>query len=173
MTEKPEFNEGWGPALEGKEWEAYKKKQLEYLTYRQDFMNAYSSLRDSEISPELNRLINAAFGAIDTSKELLSHMSYVRVERENEKRKSTSGLRNGGRFSPWKAHESIILDVISELISPENFLKSRSEKLTQEKAMRRIEQRIPNKLNVPRSTFSSWVKYYKSNNGKFIYSKED
>ena len=86
MTEKPKLNEGWGPALEGKEWKAYKEKEFEHITYHQNFKDIYSSLNESELSTEVISLINAAFGTISTAEELLSHMSFVRVEREKDKK---------------------------------------------------------------------------------------
>jgi len=89
MTEKPVFNEGWGPALEGEEWKEYKKKEFEHLTYHQKFLHIYNSLNKRELSPEVDSLINAAFGTISTAKELLSHMSYVRVQREKPRNDGT------------------------------------------------------------------------------------
>jgi hypothetical protein len=86
MTEKPEFNEGWGPALEGEEWKLYKEKQFQHLTHHQKFLSIYRSLNRSDLSPELKSLIDAANKTIETGKELLGHMSFVRVQREKPRK---------------------------------------------------------------------------------------
>jgi hypothetical protein len=86
MTKKPEFNEGWGPALEGEKWKRYKEKEFQHLNYHQKFLSIYSSLNRSDLSPELKSLIDAANGTIETGRELLSHMSFERAEREKPRK---------------------------------------------------------------------------------------
>lgn len=168
MTAKPVFEKGWGPALEGEEWKAFKKKELEHLTYHQKFLDIYCSLNKDEISPEINNLINAAFGTIDTAEELLSHMSYVRDQREKDKEKSTKGIRKGGEFSQWKPYEQVILKFIGEYESEENRLKYKSDttKITQKHTRNNIEREIG--LVVTESTFNGWLKKYRENNGKIF-----
>jgi hypothetical protein len=166
MTEKPEFNEGWAPALEGEEWKAYKEKQFQHLTHHQKFLAIYRSLNRSDLSPELKSLIDAANKTIETGNELLGHMSFVRGEREKEKKKSTQGIRKGGQFAPWKPHEQIILTSLVEYDSDENRIKYKSDssKITQSTARYKIEQKTG--LSVTESTFNTWLKRYRVNNGR-------
>jgi hypothetical protein len=171
MSEQPEFNEGWGPALEGEEWKAYKEKQFQHITYHQKFLTIYRSLNKSELSPEVNSLINAAFGTISTAKELLSHMSYVRVKREEEKKKSTRGISKGSSHSKWSYAESNILKVLTEYVSYDNQMKPNSEKLNQPRAIEKIEKLNDDGETIGEGTFYGWLKKYKSNRGEFIFQK--
>jgi hypothetical protein len=171
MTEKPKFNEGWGPALEGEEWKLYKEKQFQHLTHHQKFLSIYSSLKRSDFSPELISLIDAANRTIETGNELLGHMSFVRVEREKEKKKSTRGITKGSSHSKWLYAEKNILKVLAEYLSTENQMKSRAEKLTQNKAIEKIEALNNDSETIGESTFTGWLTKYKSNQGNFIFNK--
>lgn len=171
MTLEIVFTEHWGPALTGAEWKAYKKKQLENINYHQDFLRIYNSLNQSELSSEVNNLINAAFGTISTSEELLGHMSFVRVEREKEKKKSTAGLSKGGQASFWKQYENEILQVMRQQVSSENQLKSKAEKLTNAKAINLISNAIDGKPEISTSTYDNWKQKFKRNNGDYIFSQ--
>lgn len=115
MTEKPEFNDGWGPALKGEEWEAYKKKQREHIAYHQDFIRIYSSLCESKLSSEVNSLINAAFGTINTAQELLSHMSFVRAQREKPRKDGSESTRQNKL--KW---EDFIYGLVKEYVENNN-----------------------------------------------------
>lgn len=166
MTEKPKLNEGWGPALDGQEWEAYNKKYDDFLTYNQKGLDALVKIDKKELPLEAERFIQMALMSISTAKELISHMSFVRVKREKEKKKSTKGLRKGGEFAPWKTHEQVILVSIAEYESYENRIKLRSDatKITQKTARKMIEKESG--LSVTESTFNTWLKKYRKNNGE-------
>jgi hypothetical protein len=94
MSEQPKLNEGRRPPLTGKGWDAYNKKDLERLTYNQDFMNALSSLRGQELSPEINKLINAALMSNKIADELLGHLNYERAKKAKASENGTQATIN-------------------------------------------------------------------------------
>lgn len=101
MTDKPKLENGWGPPLEGEEWEAYNKKFNLFLTYNQEGLNALNKLdyQDRQNLPlEIKRFIQMARMSISTAKELISHMSFVRVEKEKPRKNGTETTINNKKI---------------------------------------------------------------------------
>jgi hypothetical protein len=72
----------------------------------------------------------------------------------------------GGRFSPWEKHRKPILTCLEKYECDDNRLKYRSDpsKFTQKKAIDMIE--LETGLIVSESTFNTWLKRYRNNNGQ-------
>ncbi len=77
----------------------------------------------------------------------------------------------GGKRSPkYETFEPIIIDVLTEYTSAENQLRSKKEKLTQLKAITKIENQINNGDGIEGSTFNNWLRSFKKNKGSKVFN---
>jgi hypothetical protein len=79
-----------------------------------------------------------------------------------------SGKIKGGKFSSWATHGPVIVNVLAEYDSQPNRAKLNTDytRLTQAKASQKISSSIGQ--IVGESTFNSWLKRYRKNDGKIF-----
>jgi hypothetical protein len=82
---------------------------------------------------------------------------------------SRKGIVKGGKSSCWKSAENHILEVLGYMVSTENQLKQKDEKMTHRLAIIEIEKAINDGRVISESTFGGWLKKYKKSGGDRIF----
>lgn len=160
--------------LERAENEETKQKYRKFLRKELDKSNKYiqeqKSVSKKFISDSAQKLIETFDKTISDSNqkmgETLDKLTEDLKKAKADLLNSRKGVIKGGTFSPWKPHENIILQVISEFLSDENQLKRPKDpsRFTILKAIDKISKETGQKLQ--ESTFTTWLKRYRENSGK-------
>lgn len=111
-----------------------------------------------------NNLIN---GLDETFGESLEFMK----DQDSQIKAAKAPSVKGGKRSPkYDKYEAIIIGVLTEYTSAENQLRTQQEKLTQLKAITKIEHLINNGEGIEGSTFNYWLKLYRMNKGHNVFN---
>lgn len=140
--------------------------ELKFLKMAVDALQDATSLI-CNLRTETHNKNNLIMGLDKTFGESLEFMK----EQDSQIKVAKAPAIKGGRRSPkYEPYEEIILSVMKEYISTENQLRPKQEKLTQSRAITKIENQINNGDGIEESTFNNWLKLFKKNNALKIFN---
>ncbi len=97
-------------------------------------------------------------------------LEFMKEQDSQIKAARAPSIKGGKRSPKYEDYEAIIIDVLTEYTSAENQLRPKKEKLTQLKAITKIENQINNGEGIEGSTFNNWLSLFKKNKGSRVFN---